>query len=99
MEEYYSQLNNLSQDLLMSARMGKIDACLFNEFYQLLNELRATLSGEEFISRKIAGLLFFVYVSLAAEAAHCSYTDELFIYVAKIQDILDEIFWDSPFKR
>ena len=100
MEEYYSKINKLAQDILMSARVDKkIDRSLFNEFYGLLNELRDILTGEEFISRKIAGLLFFIYVSLSAETEHCSYTDELFIDVAKIQNVLDGIFWDSPFKN
>ena len=71
MEEYYSKINKLAQDILMSARGDKkIDRSLFNEFYGLLNELRDILTGEEFISRKIAGLLFFIYVSLSAETEH-----------------------------
>ncbi len=41
MEEYYSKINKLAQDILMSARVDKkIDRSLFNEFYGLLNELR-----------------------------------------------------------
>ena len=49
--------------------------------------------------RKIAGLLFFIYRSLSEETQYCNYNDELFLAVAKLEDILDRIFWESPLKK
>lgn len=65
----------------------------------ILIELEKELKGEDCMPRKIAGLLFFIYRSLSADAEHCSYNDELFLAVAKLEDMLDRILWDSPFKN
>lgn len=72
---------------------------VFEKFYGILTELENKLKGETYIPRKIAGLLYFIYTSLSAEAEHCSYNDELFISVARLEDMLDRILWDSPFKN
>lgn len=100
MNGFYVKINEFVQDLVIPARTEKkIDKQVFEKFYGILTELEQELKGEEFISRKIAGLLYFIYTSLSAEAEHCSYNDELFIAVAKLEDMLDRILWDSPFKN
>lgn len=100
MENFYVNINELVQDLLIPARTEKkIDIQVYEKFYGILKELENELKGEEYIPRKIAGLLYFIYTSLSAEAEHCSYSDELFIAVAKLEDMLDRILWDSPFKN
>lgn len=100
MEDFYENIDELVQDLLIPARTEKkIDTQVFEKFYGILIELEKKMKGEECIPRKIAGLLFFIYRSLSAEAEHCSYNDELFIAVAKLEDMLDRILWDSPFKN
>ncbi|MBQ2936498.1 MAG: hypothetical protein IJD96_09725 [Lachnospiraceae bacterium] len=57
------------------------------------------MKGKESISRKIVGLLFFIYCSLSEEVVSDDYRDELFRAVGKLEDMLDKIFWDSPFKE
>lgn len=100
MEDFYENIDELVQDLLIPARTEKkMDTQVFEKFYGILIELEKELKGEECIPRKIAGLLFFVYRSLSADAEHCSYNDELFIAVTKLEDMLDKILWDSPFKE
>ena len=100
MEDFYEKIDELVQDLLIPARTEKkIDKQVFEKFCGILIELEKEMRGEECIPRKIAGLLFFIYCSLSAEAEHCSYNDELFIAVAKLEDMLDRILWDSPFKN
>lgn len=99
MEEFYKKIDELVQDLLVPARTEKkIDKQAFDRFYGILIELEKRMQGEECVPRKIAGLLFFIYRSLSSEAEHCRYNDELFIAVAKLEDKLDRILWDSPFK-
>ena len=100
MEDFYESIDDLVQDLLIPARTEKkIDMQVFEKFYGILIELENELKGEDSIPRKIAGLLFFIFRSLSAEAEHCSYNNELFIAVAKLEDMLDRILWDSPFKN
>ncbi len=100
MEDFCEKIDELVQDLLVPARTEKkIDRHAFDEFYGILIELEKRMQGEEYVSRKIAGLLFFIYRSLSSEAEHCSYNDELFIAVAKLEDMLDRILWDSPFRN
>lgn len=98
-EKIYTYIDEMIQDLLIPARTEKkINHEVFNRFYLLLEELEKKFKNEEYISRKIAGMLFFIYTSLSAEAAYCNYDDELFIAVAKVEDMLDKILWESPFK-
>ena len=100
MENIYKNIDALVQDLLIPARAEKkIDKQAFEKFYGILNELESEFKGKDFIPREIAGLLFFIYRSLSADADHCRYTDDLFLAVAKLEDMLDRILWDSPFKK
>lgn len=100
MEEVYVNISKLVQDLLVLARVEKrIDKEAFEKFYKILVELESKVKGEEYIPRKIAGLLNFISTSLSAEAINCNYNDELFIAVAQIEDMVDKILWDSPFKN
>ena len=100
MDIYYSSINELVQDILVPVRTEKkIDKQTFDKFYSTLIELEHELSGQEFMPRKIAGLLFFIYRLLSEETQYCNYNDELFLAVAKLEDILDRIFWESPLKK
>lgn len=99
METFYTDIDGLVQDLLIPARTEKkLNTQAFEKLYDILIELEKELKGKEYMPRRIAGLLFFVYRSLSADAEHCSYNDELFLAVAKLEDMLDRILWDSPFK-
>lgn len=100
MEELYVQINELVQDLLIPARIEKsIDAEAFKKFYVILSKLENKLKGAEYIPRKIAGIFYFIYISLSAEATYCNYNDELFIAVATVEDMVGKILWDSPFEN
>lgn len=100
MDSYYEQINELVQDLLIPARMDKsIDKEVFEKFCEILNNIENEVRGKENIPRKIVGLLFFIYCSLSDEVVSNNYKDELFIAVGKLEDILDRIFWNSPFKE
>lgn len=100
MEKIYENIDGLVQDLLIPARTEKkLDIQAFEKLYGILIELEKELKGEDCMPRQIVGLLFFIYRSLSADAEHCSYNDELFLAVAKLEDMLDRIFWDSPFKN
>lgn len=100
MDLYYDRINQLVQDLLIPARMEKtINDEVFGKFYEILVEIEKEVRGKENISRKIVGLLFFIYHTLSDEIVDNSYKDKLFISVGKLENILDRIFWDSPFKE
>ena len=100
MENYYEQINDLSQNLLILARTEKkIDKKSFEKFYSILERIENDVRGEEYISRKMVGLIFFIYCSLSNEVTTTNYKDELFRAVGRLEDILDRIFWESPFKE
>lgn len=100
MEAFYTRINDLLPELLIPARTEKkINIAIYDRFYTILLEIENELKDEIYIPRKIAGLLFFIYVSLSAEAEHCSYNDELFIAVARLEDMIDRILWNSPFRN
>lgn len=100
MDIYYEQINELVQDLLIPARMDKtINKETFDDFCKILDKIENEVRGNENISRKIVGLLFFIYCSLSDEVVINNYKNELFRAVGKLEDILDRIFWDSPFKE
>lgn len=100
MDKYYEQIDFLVQDLLIPARTQKvINKEVFDKFYNILLEIEKEVQGKKDISRKIAGLLFFIYRSLSDAVTINDYTDELFQAVGKLEDILDRIFWDSPFRE
>lgn len=93
------ELDNIIVDLLTSARVTReINNNTLNIFYKLLDDLVENVKGEEFIPRSIAGLLFFIYVSLESNIQNNDYKDPLFLVVAKLEEYLDKILWDSPFK-
>lgn len=98
MDRYFEQIDELVLDLLIPARMEKsIDKETFEKFCEILNNIENEVRGKEDIPRKIVGLLFFIYCSLSDEVVSNNYKDELFKAVGKLEDILDRIFWDSPF--
>ncbi len=100
MDKYYEQINELVQDLLIPARTQKIiDKDAFKKFCDILEEIKNEVQGKDSIPRKLAGLIFFIYCSLSDEVVINDYKDELFRAVGKLEDILDKIFWDSPFKE
>ena len=71
MEELNVNINELVQDLLIPARVEKkINKEAFEKFYNILVELENKVKGEEYIPRKIAGLLYFISTSLSAEATN-----------------------------
>ena len=71
MEELYVNINELVQDLLIPARVEKkINKEAFEKFYNILVELENKVKAEEYIPRKIAGLLYFISTSLSAEATN-----------------------------
>ena len=96
METIYAQIDELIIDLLVPARTKKtIDQETFQRFWLLLEEIEKKVRDEEYISKKIVGILFFIYTQLSTEASYCDYTDELFIAVGRLEGMLDNIF-DSP---
>ena len=100
MENYYQQINELVKELLIPARMEHtIDKETFERFFEVLNNLEKEFHGKENIPRKMVGLLFFIYCSLSDNIVTNDYKDELFKAVGRLEDILDKIFWDSPFKK
>lgn len=100
MEEYYNRINAIVLDLLLPVRTQKIvDKKSFDILCGILDELAIELKGEEQIPRKIAGLLFFIYCSLSDNVLDNNYQNELFGAVGKLEELLDRVFWDSPFKE
>lgn len=100
MEEIYAEINDLVQALLIPARVEKrIDNDVFEKFCSILEELEKDMKGKEVIPRKIAGILYFIDVSLSAEIEHFHYKDEIFMAVSRIEDMISKILWDSPFSN
>lgn len=99
METIYAQIDELIIDLLVPARTKKtINQETFQRFWLLLEEIEKKVRDEEYIPKKIVGLLFFIYTQLSTEASYCDYPDELFIAVGKLEGMLEKIFGDSSFR-
>lgn len=100
MDEYYGQINGLILDLLIPVRTEKkLNKEVFLKLCDILEKIEDEIRGKESIQRNIAGLNFFIYRSLSDEVVTNDYKNELFRAVGKLEDILDKIFWDSPFKE
>ncbi|GAA0075641.1 hypothetical protein UT300005_00190 [Clostridium sp. CTA-5] len=98
MIEIEESINKLTVDLLVPIRTSKtVNKEAFDKLYLLLDELKILIKGELIISRKLAGLLFFIYTSISAEAEHAHYLSPIFIEVGRLEDYLSKILWDSPF--
>ncbi|MFF2875006.1 hypothetical protein ACFVR2_01660 [Gottfriedia sp. NPDC057991] len=96
--EIEKEINKLITDLLIPIRASKaINKEAFDKLFLLLEEVKTLVSGELTINRRLAGLLFFIYTSVSAEAEHTHYSNPIFIVVAKLEDYLGKILWDSPF--
>ncbi|WLR41722.1 hypothetical protein LC087_12720 [Bacillus carboniphilus] len=92
-------IDNLMVDILVPLRTSKsINHDAFNKLYNILNEIILQVNGEELIRRNLVGMLYFIYISVASEADH-SHSSSIFMEVAKLEDHLSRIFWDSPFKK
>lgn len=96
--EIQESINKLTVDLLVPIRTSKtVNKEAFDKLYSLLDELKGLVKGEILINRKLAGLLFFIYTTISAEAEHAHYTNPIFIESGKLEDYLSKILWDSPF--
>lgn len=96
--EITENINKLSTDLLVPLRTSKsVNKEAFDNLYLLLDELEKLMKGQAVISRKLAGMLFFIYTSVSAEAEHAHYSSDIFIVAAKLEEYLNKILWDSPF--
>lgn len=97
-EEITKLINDLTIDLLVPIRTSKlVNKEAFSKFYELLDEVKKLVKGKEVINRKLAGLLFFIYTTISAEAEHANYSSPIFLEVSKTEEYLSEILWDSPF--
>ena len=95
-----NRVNEITTELLVPIRSSKtINKEAFDELYLLLDEVKKLVKGKEDISRKLAGLLFFIYTTISAEAEHVNYQNPLFIEVGRLEDYLGKILWDSPFGK
>lgn len=99
-EEITKIINNLATDLLIPVRTSKsVNKEAFAEFYKLLDEVIILVREKELINRKLAGLLFFIYTTISAEAEHANYSSPIFLEASKLEDYLSKILWDSPFGK
>ena len=100
MDTYYEQIDELVLDLLLPARTEKVlNKEAFQKLCAILEQIENEVRGKESIQRNVAGLIFFIYRSLSDEVMTDDYKNELFRAVGKLEDMLDKIFWDSPFKK
>ncbi len=101
-EEIKIRIDEIIIDLLVPIRASKtVDQKAFDEFYLILDEVVSLVKGKEEINRELAGLIFFIYTSIEADANHArvDYNHPLFRAVAKVQSYLIEILQGSPFKK
>lgn len=99
-KEIEESINELIIDLLVPIRTSKtVNKEAFDKLYLLLDEVKTLIKGEGVISRNLAGLLFFIYTTVSAEAEHAHYTNAVFIEAGKLEDYLKKILRDSPFDQ
>jgi len=95
-----AKIDNIVQNLLVPVRTErKLDSESFELFFEYLDELLDAIRGEEMITRRLTGLLFFIYTSLSGYVRNDDYKDPIFMQVSKLEGYLSEIYWDSPFGK
>ncbi|MDW8801452.1 hypothetical protein P8V03_09825 [Clostridium sp. A1-XYC3] len=97
--EIQNEIEFILLDLLEGVRLsGKPNTEVLSSFYSLLDELKKVIQGEEYIPRKLTGVLFHIYTMFSAASEHAMYNEMIFIETARLETYLDEIFWESPWK-
>lgn len=98
MDNILTEIDNIVQKLLVPVRTEKkVDREAFDLFYNYLDDILELVKGKEMIPRKITGILFFIYTSLLGEIQSKDYRDPVLMEVAKLEEYLSNIYWDSPF--
>lgn len=98
MDIILTEIDNIVQRLLVPVRTEKkVDREAFDLFYNYLDDILVLIKGKEMIPRKITGILFFIYTSLLGEIQNKDYRDPVLMEVAKLEEYLSKIYWDSPF--
>jgi hypothetical protein len=97
MNEQLAKLNERFDDVVLGVlgplRMSKrIDTEAMAELKSILDELRAVLSGEENVPRKLTGELWDVFCSMLAEADHAKDPGPILAEAWDIQERLRHIF-------
>jgi len=91
--EIYTEIDALILDLLGPLRISKsINRNTFEKFYTLLGELAEIIKSDGSIPVKLAGKLFFIYMSMNGEASHTKYPDPLFLEIGILESHLDKVF-------
>lgn len=96
MIEIEEEISLLTKEILVALRPRKIiKEDSFLQLYKLLEELKYLIAGKEFIRRKLAGLLFFLFKSLISEANHTSDPELILNEAWRINGYLLDIYDDT----
>ncbi len=91
-DEIEDSINKLTVDLLTPIRGSKtINQEAVEKLHSLLDELIVLLKDEKTIKRSLAGLLFFIYTTVAAESEHLHYSHPVFIEAGRLEEYLDRL--------
>lgn len=97
-EEIEEDINKLLRDLLDPISESKvINKEAFDRLYMLLDKLKILIKGELLMSRKLAGLLFFIYTSLLSEVDKDKSITSVFVELKRLEEYVSSILWDLPF--
>lgn len=93
MDEIAIEIEGIFSDIILPARTEKsVNEGAFVKLEELMTILKKEIIDNESISRRLAGVLFSLYILLNAEAQYCKYDNPLFIKTAKLEEDLSVIF-------
>lgn len=98
LSEIYDYLKTISLPILLQLRCNKeIDKNLFRELYDSLEEIKRIICKDVMIDRKLAGLLFYIYISISSNVRNLDdYKNPILIEAARIEDYIYDILGYNP---
>lgn len=93
MDSFEKELRLLIKNIILSLRPEKkINREAFDNLYSILEQLRKEHEGKEFISRKTAGMLFYLHYSILIEANHTKNPDQIMEELWRLSSYLLQIY-------
>lgn len=92
LEKLELELDTLVSQIIVPLRSKEINEEAFKKLFILLDEVKALIEKEHYISRNLAGLLFFLYTQVETQAKHTEFPEPIFMKLATLKNFIRHIF-------
>lgn len=91
-EKLELDLDTLVSEIIVPLRSKEINEEAFKKLFIILEEIESLIEKELYISRNLAGLLFFLYTQVETQAKHAEFPEPIFMKLAKMKNYIRHIF-------